>query len=162
MPDRFEATSYSSAPILKPCVKLDNFITYRQLMKGQKQFRKMAANVSNKEAAIEFSSPGEEVKYWRERALDSEREAKEVKEEFQEFQEGSRELEAELETQLEQSEHKVKEYRSLNNQLQVEIDQLDLKLDQCHRNYHFQISQLQTDLLEIKSIKDELTFLQQE
>lgn len=116
----------------------------------------MAANVSNKEAAIEFSSPGEELKYWRERALDSEREAKEVKEEFQEFQEGSRELEAELETQLEQSEHKVKEYRSLSNRLQMENDQLKSKLEQCHREYHFQISELQNELSEIKSIKDEL------
>ena len=35
-------------------------------------------------------------------ALELEKEAKEVKDEFQEFQEGSRELEAELETQLEQ------------------------------------------------------------
>ena len=35
-------------------------------------------------------------------AIKLEKETKDVKEEFQEFQEGSRELEAELETQLEQ------------------------------------------------------------
>merc|ERR1719334_2324241 len=83
-------------------------------------------------------------------------ESQETKEEFQEIQEGSRELEAELETQLEQSEHKVKEYRSLSNRLQMENDQLKSKLEQCHREYHFQINDLQTELSEIKEIKDEL------
>merc|ERR1712018_658597 len=78
-----------------------------------------------------FSSAIEEAKYWREKAT-------------------------ELETQLEQSEHKVKEYRSLSNRLQMENDQLKSKLEQCHREYHFQINDLQTELSEIKEIKDEL------
>merc|ERR1712076_62894 len=89
-------------------------------------------------------------------AIKLEKETKEVKDEFQEFQEGSRELEAELETQLEQSERKVKEFRSLSNRLQMENDQLKSKLEQCHREYHFQINDLQTELSEIKEIKDEL------
>ena len=38
-----------------------------------------------------------------------------------------------------QSEHKVKEYRSLSNRLQMENDQLKSKLEQCHREYHFQV-----------------------
>jgi Skp family chaperone for outer membrane proteins len=94
--------------------------------------------MSKQEAEVNFSSPVEEAKYWREKAIKLEKETKDVKEEFQEFQEGSRELEAELETQLEQSEHKVKEYRSLSNRLQMENDQLKSKLEQCHREYHFQ------------------------
>jgi len=112
--------------------------------------------MSKQEAEVIFSSPVEEAKYWREKAIKLEKETKDVKEEFQEFQEGSRELEAELETQLEQSEHKVKEYRSLSNRLQMENDQLKSKLEQCHREYHFQINDLQTELSEIKEIKDEL------
>lgn len=59
--------------------------------------------MSKKEAEVNFSSPVEEAKYWREK-----------------------------------SEHKVKEYRSLSNRLQMENDQLKSKLEQCHREYHFQ------------------------
>ena len=59
--------------------------------------------------------------------------------EFAEFQEGSRELEAELEAQLEQSEVRIKEYRSLANRFQMDNDQLKSKLEQCHREYHFQV-----------------------
>merc|ERR1712043_158755 len=58
--------------------------------------------------------------------------------------------------QLEQSERKVKEFRSLSNRLQMENDQLKSKLEQCHREYHFQINDLQTELSEIKEIKDQL------
>ena len=86
-----------------------------------------------------FASATEEAAYWRDRFQQLEKEAQEAKEEFQEFQEGSRELEAELETQLEQSEGKIKEYRSLSNRLQLENDQLRSKLEQCHREYHFQV-----------------------
>ena len=33
----------------------------------------------------------------------------------------------------------MKEYRSLSNRLQMENDQLKSKLEQCHREYHFQV-----------------------
>merc|ERR1712079_768437 len=112
--------------------------------------------MSKQEAEVIFSSPVEEAKYWREKAIKLEKETKDVKDEFDEFQEGSRELEHELETQLEQSEAKIKEFRSLSNRLQMENDQLKSKLEQCHREYHFQINDLQTELSEIKAIKDEL------
>merc|ERR1712156_299495 len=85
-----------------------------------------------------------------------EKEAKDIKDEFDEFQEGSRELEHELETQLEQSEAKIKEFRSLTNRLQHENEQLKDKLEQCHKEYHFQVTELQTELAEIKAIKDQL------
>ena len=42
--------------------------------------------------------------------------AKEARDELEEFQEGSRELEAELETQLEQAESRLKEQRSAAKQ----------------------------------------------
>lgn len=103
-----------------------------------------------------FSSPEEEIQFWKEKAAILEKEAKEIKEEFQEFQEGSRELEAELETQLEQSEAKIKEFRSLTNRLQLENETLKDKLEQCHKEYHFQVTELQTELAEIKAIKDQL------
>ena len=55
------------------------------------------------------------------------------------FQEGSRELEAELEAQLEQAEGKIKEYRSLSNRLHMDNDELKAKLEQCHKEYAFQV-----------------------
>lgn len=86
-----------------------------------------------------FSSPQDEVLYWRQKAEDNAREAKEAREELEEFQEGSRELEAELETQLEQAEARAKEYRSLANRLQMDNDQLKDKLEQCQREYQCQV-----------------------
>ena len=84
-----------------------------------------------------------------------------------EFQEGSRELEHELETQLEQAEMKNKDLKALTNRLQLENEQLRDKLEQCSRDYHFQvfldillvatlyqtfhqINELETELAEIK------------
>ena len=61
-----------------------------------------------------------------------------------EFQEGSRELEHELETQLEQAEMKNKDLKALTNRLQMENEQLRDKLEQCSRDYHFQVIALVT------------------
>ena len=55
------------------------------------------------------------------------------------FQEGSRELEAELETQLEQSEKKCKEFRLFNSRLTMETEQLRDKLEQAQREHHCQV-----------------------
>ena len=90
--------------------------------------------------ARRFASQEEEIQFWKDKAAVLEKEAKEIKEEFQEFQEGSRELELELETQLEQSEGKIKEFRSTTNRLQHENEQLKDKLEQCHKEYHFQVN----------------------
>merc|ERR1712013_964508 len=60
--------------------------------------------------------------------------AEAAKEELDEFQEGSRELEAELETQLEQAEIKTKDLKALTNRLQLENEQLRDKLEQCSRD----------------------------
>lgn len=104
----------------------------------------------------EFSNSMEEVKYWKSKAEDWARAAKDAKEELEEFQEGSRELEAELEAQLEQAELKNKDLKSLSNRLQMENENLKEKLEQCSREYHFQINELETELAEIKGIKDKL------
>ena len=56
------------------------------------------------------------------------------------LQEGSRELEHELETQLEQAEVKTKDLKALTNRLQMENEQLRDKLEQCSRDYHFQVT----------------------
>ena len=51
-------------------------------------------------------------------------------------------MEAELEAQLEQAEIKTKELKAMFNRLQLENEQLKDKLEQCTREYHFQVSSL--------------------
>lgn len=48
----------------------------------------------------------------------------EAREELLEFQEGSRELEAELEAQLSQAEHRIKDLHSENQRLKNEVETL--------------------------------------
>uniref|UniRef100_A0A673FSZ8 NUDE domain-containing protein n=1 Tax=Sinocyclocheilus rhinocerous TaxID=307959 RepID=A0A673FSZ8_9TELE len=49
---------------------------------------------------------------------------RDAQEELQEFQEGSRELEAELEAQLGQAEHRIRDLQSENQRLKSEVDTL--------------------------------------
>jgi len=102
-----------------------------------------------------FTSAEEEIQYWKDRVAVLEKEAADNKEEFEDFQISSRELELELETQLEQSEAKIRDFRSLTNRLEQENDQLKDKLEQCTKEYHYQVTELQTELAEIKAIKDQ-------
>ncbi len=92
------------------------------------------------EAERNFASVEDEVAYWKKRAAVLEQENKDVKDEFDEFREGSRELEQEMEVQLEQDEAKIKEFRSLTSRLQRENEQLKEKLDHCHNQYQAQVS----------------------
>ena len=48
-------------------------------------------------------------------------------------------MEAELEAQLEQAEMKTKELKAMSNRLQLENEQLRDKLEQCSREYHYQV-----------------------
>ena len=82
------------------------------------------------------------ARYWRGKAGEWKKAAEAAKEELDEFQEGSRELEHELETQLEQAEMKNKDLKALTNRLQMENEQLRDKLEQCSRDYHFQVIRL--------------------
>lgn len=103
-----------------------------------------------------FSSPAEEIQYWKSKAQEWKDAADTSKEELEEFQEGSRELETELEAQLEQVESKNKELKSLTNRLQMENDHIKDKLELCSREYNNQINELETELSSIKNIKDKL------
>ena len=48
-------------------------------------------------------------------------------------------MEAELEAQLEQAEVKTKDMKGLSNRLMMENEQLKDKLEQCTREYHYQV-----------------------
>jgi len=112
--------------------------------------------MSSSDETPTFANPAEEAKYWKLKAGEWKKAASDAKEELDEFQEGSRELEAELEAQLEQAEIKTKELKAISNRLQMENEQLKDKLDQCSREYHYQINELETELSEIKGIKEKL------
>ncbi len=56
------------------------------------------------------------------------------------FQEGSRDLEQELESQLEQSEKCLKEYKSMANKLQLENEALKEKYELFQKKYASQVS----------------------
>ncbi|XP_047487059.1 nuclear distribution protein nudE homolog 1-like, partial [Penaeus chinensis] len=81
----------------------------------------------------------------------------ETREELEEFQSGSRELEAELEAQLEQTESRCSEYQSQLNRLAIENDSLKERLERLHNEFNGQVSSLQGELSEIKNIKEDLT-----
>lgn len=53
---------------------------------------------------------------------------KEAQEELLEFQEGSRELETELETQLSQAEHRIRDLQADSERLQHEFDSLKVSV----------------------------------
>nr|XP_053628046.1 nuclear distribution protein nudE homolog 1-like isoform X4 [Cherax quadricarinatus] len=71
-----------------------------------------------------FPSLQEEAAFWRKKAMEYKQSLEETREELEEFQSGSRELEAELEAQLEQTETRCSEYQSQLNRLALENDSL--------------------------------------
>ncbi|XP_042880425.1 nuclear distribution protein nudE homolog 1-like isoform X1 [Penaeus japonicus] len=106
---------------------------------------------------LTFSSPQEEADYWRKKAAEYKQSLEETREELEEFQSGSRELEAELEAQLEQTENRCSEYQSQLNRLAIENDSLKERLERLHNEFNGQVSSLQVELTEIKNIKEDLT-----
>ncbi|CAK6963085.1 nuclear distribution protein nudE-like 1-B [Scomber scombrus] len=103
-----------------------------------------------------FSSKDEEVDYWKSQALKYKKSCHEAQEELQEFQEGSRELEAELEAQLGQAEHRLRDLQSENERLKNEMFNIKEKLEQQYAQSYKQISMLEDDLGQTRSIKEQL------
>ena len=99
----------------------------------------MSASAPSSPPPEGFHSAHEEILFWKSRAEALAGDAREAREELEEFQEGSRELEAELETQLRQAEDKLKDQRSSYNRLQLEHDVTRDKLEQVQREYHAQV-----------------------
>ncbi|KAK7939143.1 hypothetical protein WMY93_002469 [Mugilogobius chulae] len=103
-----------------------------------------------------FSTKDEEVDYWKTQALKYKKCCQEAQEELLEFQEGSRELEAELEAQLGQAEHRLRDLQSENERLKNEVSNLKEKLEQQYAQSYKQISMLEDDLGQTRSIKEQL------
>ncbi|XP_029383367.1 nuclear distribution protein nudE-like 1-A isoform X1 [Echeneis naucrates] len=103
-----------------------------------------------------FSSKDEEIDFWKALSLKYKKGCQEAQEELLEFQEGSRELEAELEAQLGQAEHRIKDLHSENHRLKNEVETLKEKLEQHYSQSYKQISGLEDDLGQTRSIKEQL------
>ncbi|TNN40600.1 Nuclear distribution protein nudE-like 1-B [Liparis tanakae] len=80
----------------------------------------------------------------------------EAREELLEFQEGSRELEAELEAQLTQAEHRMKDLQSDNGRLRNEVETLKERFENQYAQSYKQISMLEDDLGQTRSIREQL------
>lgn len=103
-----------------------------------------------------FASVEEERDFWRKTAEKFKQDLEETKEELEEFQISSRELEQELEAQLEQLESKHKDGESQISKLQIDNDALREKLSQLQSGSHKRITELEDELAEVKAFKDEL------
>ncbi|XP_028674415.1 nuclear distribution protein nudE-like 1-B isoform X2 [Erpetoichthys calabaricus] len=103
-----------------------------------------------------FSSIDEELEYWKSLALKYQKSCQDAHEELSEFQEGSRELEAELEAQLGQAEHRIRDLHADNQRLKNEVETLKEKLEHQYTQSYKQISMLEDDLGQTRAIKDQL------
>uniref|UniRef100_A0A8C2FPR4 NudE neurodevelopment protein 1-like 1a n=1 Tax=Cyprinus carpio TaxID=7962 RepID=A0A8C2FPR4_CYPCA len=103
-----------------------------------------------------FTSKDEEIDFWKALSLKYKKSYKEAQEELLEFQEGSRELETELETQLGQAEHRIRDLQADNERLQHEFDSLKEKLEYQYAQSYKQISMLEDDLSQTRGIKEQL------
>ncbi|XP_061455626.1 nuclear distribution protein nudE homolog 1 [Rhineura floridana] len=104
----------------------------------------------------QFGSMEEERNYWKELATKYKQCAENAQEELREFQEGSREYEAELEMQLQQTESRNRDLLSENNRLWMEVESVKEKITAQHSEGNQQISALEEELAQTKAIKDQL------
>uniref|UniRef100_A0A8B9SC82 NudE neurodevelopment protein 1 like 1 n=1 Tax=Apteryx owenii TaxID=8824 RepID=A0A8B9SC82_APTOW len=114
------------------------------------------ALIMDSEEIPTFSSPKEETAYWKELSLKYKQSFQEAREELAEFQEGSRELEAELEAQLVQAEQRNRDLQADNQRLKYEVETLKEKLEHQYAQSYKQVSLLEDDLSQTRAIKDQL------
>ncbi|CAG9773723.1 unnamed protein product [Ceutorhynchus assimilis] len=100
----------------------------------------------------EFVNKDEEIKYWKNLALEYQEEIDRVQKESEEFITESKQLEREYESALDQNEHKIKELSISNNRAHNEIDALRVKLDICLK----ETTNQQTEIEMLKNEKQQL------
>jgi len=112
----------------------------------------------NEEETLVGEEIGEvgEIAYWKAKAEEWRNVALESRLELEEFQNESRELEGELETQLKQEEEKNKSLNILTGKLQHEKSEMKVKLLELNRDHENEVAELEGELNEIKSIKEEM------
>lgn len=106
------------------------------------------------------SSPDNQDKdnfHWKHVAEESLRKLKEIREEFDDFQCGSRELEAELETQLKHYEHRVEELNTSKCKLEKNVDFYREKYEITEKQNFTQMKKVQEENIQFKMIRDEMS-----
>lgn len=103
----------------------------------------------------QFSTKDEEIQYWKCLAAQYQKGMQESREELDEFQENSRELEQELEAQLEQVDKRNRDLCSINNRLQLDLEATRDKLEQVQKESEAQISDIQSQLAGYRSREEE-------
>ncbi|KAJ7989961.1 hypothetical protein DPEC_G00309900 [Dallia pectoralis] len=103
-----------------------------------------------------FTSKDDEIDYWKSLSLKYKNSYHEAQEELVEFQEGSRELEAELEAQLGQAEHRLRDLHTENQRLKSDMENFKEKLEQQYAQSYKQISMLEDELAQTRGIKEQL------
>ncbi|XP_025776090.1 nuclear distribution protein nudE-like 1 [Puma concolor] len=120
------------------------------------QDRHSAFLIMDGEDIPNFSSLKEETAYWKELSLKYKQSFQEARDELVEFQEGSRELEAELEAQLVQAEQRNRDLQADNQRLKYEVEALKEKLEHQYAQSYKQVSVLEDDLSQTRAIKEQL------
>ena len=93
-----------------------------------------------------FSSLEEEVSYWRAKAEEHQNSLTEARAQFDEYVEDSKELEAELESQLDAAEKKIGDLSKVKQGLELEIDKLKDRLDATTNEFSFTVTSLQEEV----------------
>ncbi|KAL0993539.1 hypothetical protein UPYG_G00109420 [Umbra pygmaea] len=113
-------------------------------------------SIMDTEMMTKFTSKDDEIDYWKTLSLKFKNSYHEAQEELVEFQEGSRELEAELEAQLGQAEYRIRDLHTENQRLKSELDNLKEKLEQQYGQNFKQTSMLEDELAQTRGIKEQL------
>ncbi|XP_032598773.1 nuclear distribution protein nudE homolog isoform X1 [Drosophila grimshawi] len=113
------------------------------------------------EAPPMFNSVEDECRYWKERSKQYHKEWTDVKQEYDEYVEQSREMEAEMDATLEQKQSIIKDLRAKLNMLEKENDSLKLKVDSHGIEMSMLDKQYETVKKERDSMKEYLRQLEQ-
>ncbi|XP_055913032.1 nuclear distribution protein nudE homolog isoform X2 [Eupeodes corollae] len=108
-----------------------------------------------------FNSVEDECRYWKERAKLYHKEWTDVKQEFDEYVEQSRQMEAEMDATLEQKQNSIKDLRIKVANLEKENDSLRMKQDSHIIEFANVEKQLETVKTERDSMKQYLRQLEQ-
>ncbi|TGZ73955.1 hypothetical protein CRM22_001214 [Opisthorchis felineus] len=106
-------------------------------------------------ASLSFKDVNEEVEYWRRMAEEYKQAMEEAREELEDFQISSRELERELEIQLGQLEKQNEALILSNEKLISERDQLRERLDSGQNTANSELTKLQEELARYKNEKEQ-------
>ncbi|XP_034658322.1 nuclear distribution protein nudE homolog isoform X1 [Drosophila subobscura] len=99
-----------------------------------------------------FNSVEDECRYWKERSKQYHKEWTDVKQEYDEFVEQSREMEIEMDATLEQKQSIIKDLRARLNMFEKENDSLKLKLD----SHCIDMSNMEKQLDTVKKERDSM------